>query len=414
MKGILKFTSAIDKEVGVSAFLPYSGHVTRNIVKMMNGDMMFTIRLSGAAHQSADISDLNGWHSQLNGFIRNISSPHVALWSHIVRREINEYPEGEFPSEFINNLNKKYRSRIEETTLMINELYISIVFRPQPIAAGRIVDMFSRQSKAQLEELQLEHIENMEDLISTSMAALDRYEPELLGCYEFKGNLFSETGEFLHYILNGEWRRFPLPRAEMRDVLPTSRPFLGKGGLMSLRTSTEDYFCATLAFQEYPAHTHPGLLNELLSVPYEFTLGQSFTFLSKPVARGRMTRQQKRLVNAGDVATSQVEAIDAALDDLTSNRFVMGTHSLTLMIRAQNEKDLKDHISVAGSILSDAGIKWSREDLGMAAAYYSLMPGNFDYRIRAGDITSRNFCSFSSLHNYPIGRLDLAPVSCSS
>ena len=42
----------------------------------------------------------------------------------------------------------------------------------------------------------------------------------------------------------------------------------------------------------------------------------------------------------------------------------------------------------------------------MAAAYYSLMPGNFDYRIRAGDITSRNFCSFSSLHNYPIGRLE--------
>lgn len=63
----------------------------------------------------------------------------------------------------------------------------------------------------------------------------------------------------------------------------------------------------------------------------QFTLGQSFTFLSKPVARGRMTRQQKRLVNAGDVATSQVEAIDAALDDLTSNRFVMGTHSLTLI-----------------------------------------------------------------------------------
>jgi type IV secretion system protein VirB4 len=405
MKGLLKFASAIDKEVGVSAFLPYSGHVTRNIVKMMNGDMMFTIRLSGAAHQSADISDLNGWHTQLNGFIRNISSPHVALWSHIVRREISEYPEGDFASEFIDSLNNKYRERIEETTLMVNELYISVVFRPQPIAAGRFVDMFTKQSKAQLEEQQLEHIEMMEDLISTSMAALDRYNPELLGCYEFRENLFSETGEFLHYVLNGEWRRFPLLRAEMRDVLPTSRPFFGKGGLMSLRTSTEDYFCATLAFQEYPALTHPGLLNGLLSVPYEFTLGQSFTFLSKPVARGRMTRQQKRLVNAGDVATSQVEAIDAALDDLTSNRFVMGTHSLTLMIRAQSEKDLKDHISMAGSILSDAGIKWSREDLGMAAAYYSLMPGNFDYRIRAGDITSRNFCSFSSLHNYPIGRL---------
>lgn len=209
MKGKLKFASAIDKEIGVGAFLPYSGHVTQNIVKMMNGDMMFTIKLAGAAHQSADISDLNGWHLQLNGFIRNISSPHVALWSHIVRREINEYPEGEFKSEFIQNLNDKYRSRIEETTLMINELYISVLYRPQPIAAGRIVDMFATRTKAQIEEAQLEHIEIMEDLISTSMAALDRYNPELLGCYEFKGNLFSEVGEFLHYILNGEWHRFP-------------------------------------------------------------------------------------------------------------------------------------------------------------------------------------------------------------
>ena len=120
MKGNLKFAAAMDKEVGVSSFLPYAGHVTRNIIKMVNGDMMFTMKLSGASHQSADISDKNGWHNQLNGFIRNISSPHVAVWSHIVRREIEAYPEGDFPPGFINDLNAKYRKRIEETTLMVN------------------------------------------------------------------------------------------------------------------------------------------------------------------------------------------------------------------------------------------------------------------------------------------------------
>ena len=406
MKGILKFSSAMEKEVGVSAFLPYSGHVTSNIVKMVNGDMMFTMQLGGAAHQSADISDWNGWHNQLNGFIRNISSPHVAIWSHVVRREISQYPEGEFNSDFVSDLNEKYRARIEQTTLMVNELYITILYRPQPLRAGRIVDMFVKPNKQQLNQQQQESIENMEDLISTALTALDRYDPKLLTCYEFNGNFFSETAEFLHYLLNGEWVRFPLPRAELRDVLPTARPFFGKGGLMSLRTLTQDYYCAALALQEYPDYTHPGLLNGLLAVPFEFTLGQSFTFLSKPVARGRMTRQQKRLINSGDVATSQVEAIDTAMDELTSNRFVMGTHSLALLIRTRSEKELKDCISMAGSILSDAGTKWAREDLGMAAAYYSLMPGNFDYRVRAGDITSRNFCSFSSLHNYPTGRLE--------
>ncbi|NCU67970.1 VirB4 family type IV secretion/conjugal transfer ATPase (plasmid) [Acidovorax sp. 210-6] len=406
MRGNLKFAAALDKEVGVSAFLPYAGHITQNIIAMINGDMMFTVRLSGAAHQSADIADLNGWHNQLNGYIRNISSPHVAIWSHIVRRAVFEYPDGSYPNGFVNSVNDKYRSRIEDTTLMVNELYISVVFRPNPVSITKVVNMFSRPSKKELMERQHEGIEMMEDLIATTVTALDRYDPTLLGCYEHKGNHFSETCEFLNYILNGMWQRFPLPRAELRDTLPTSRPFFGKGGLMSLRTPTNDYFCAALAFQEYPSQTTTGMLDDLLSVPFEFTLGQSFTFLSKPAARGRMTRQQKRLINAGDVATSQVEAINDALDDLTSNVFVMGTHSLALMIKAPDEKSLNGYVSLAGSILSDAGIKWSREDLGMAAAYYSLMPGNFDYRVRAGDITSRNFCAFSCLHNFPIGRLN--------
>lgn len=401
----LKFAGAIKKEIGVNAFLPYSGHVTKTIIKMENGDMMASIRLNGAAHQSADNEDLNGWHSQLNGLIRNLSSPHVALWSHIVRREVSQFPEGDYPEGFIRDLNDKYRARVEETKLIVNELYMTLIYRPQPMKSVKAMDFFSRLSRKEAEEQQNEHIEEMEDLISKALSGLDRYEPALLGCYEFRGNSFSEVCEFLGYLLNGEWHRFPLPRATLRDILPTSRPFFGKGGLMSLRTPTKTLYGATLAFQEYPAHTLPGLLNDLLSVPFEYTLSQSFTFLSKPAARGRMSRQQQRLVNAGDVARSQVEAIDDALDDLTSNRFVMGTHSLCLFIRAKSEDDLKDHISLAGTILSDAGIKWSREDLGMAAAFFSQMPGNFEYRVRAGDINSLNFAGFSSLHNYPVGRL---------
>ena len=118
-----------------------------------------------------------------------------------------------------------------------------------------------------------------------------------------------------------------------------------------------------------------------------------------------MQRQQQRMVNSGDVARSQVEAIDDALDDLTSNKFVMGAHSLSLLIRGEDDKSLKENVSDAGAALSDAGIKWAREDAAMAGGFWSLLPGNFDYRIRLGDISSRNFAGFSSLHNYPLGRI---------
>lgn len=118
-----------------------------------------------------------------------------------------------------------------------------------------------------------------------------------------------------------------------------------------------------------------------------------------------MTRQQARMVNSGDVAESQIEGIDRALDELVSNSFVMGTHSLSLMVLAENQKRLNDHINVAGASLSDVGMKWAREDAGIAGAYFASLPGNFEYRVRLGDITSRNFAAFASFHNFPIGRL---------
>ena len=405
MKKPLKFAQQLKTEVSTRDFIPYTNHVTKNVVKLNSGDFIFTMRVQGASHQSADISNVNGWHEQLNGWLRNIASPNVAVWTHIVRREFNKYPAGEFQGGFVDDLNARYKAQMTADTLRVNELYVTVVFRPQPLKVGKLIERFTRPSREEIEKEEIEHLETIEDLISTTLAALDRYEPTLLGTYEFNGNLFSEVCEFLAYLVNGEWRRFPLPRAEIRNILATSRPFFGKGGLMSLMGPTGNSFGAVIAFQEYPQLTVPGLLNAMLSAPFEFILGQSFTFLSKPVARGRMQRQQQRMVNSGDVARSQVEAIDDALDDLTSNKFVMGAHSLSLLIRGEDDKSLKENVSDAGAALSDAGIKWAREDAAMAGGFWSLLPGNFDYRIRLGDISSRNFAGFSSLHNYPLGRI---------
>lgn len=405
MGAAFKFASAVKNEEPVSTFIPYSTHVTREIVKLVSGDYIATIRLQGAAHESADIRDINSWHEQLNGFMRNIASPNVGLWSHVIRREYGEFPGGEFAPGFCRDFNDKYRARMADEKMLINELYITLVYRPQPIKAAKFLDLFGGKSDKDRQEQQQDEIEGVKDLIGVALSALDRYEPEVLTCYDHKGVIFSETLEFLAFLINGEWQRFPLPRAEIKDVLATARPFFGKGGLMSLKGPTRTQYAGIVTIQEYPTPTYPGLMNDLLGMPFEFVMSQSFTFLSKPVAVGRMRRQQSRLVAAGDVAVSQVDAIDDALDDLTSNRFVMGAHSLSVVVRADDQKQLNDYISEAGAAFSDSGMKWAREEAAMAGAFWAQLPGNFEYRVRVGDITSRNFAGFSSLHNFPIGHI---------
>lgn len=405
MGAAFKYAGAVRAEEPTASFIPYTSHVTKNTIKLATGDYIQTIRMQGAAHESADVLDINSWHDQLNGFMRNIASPNVAIWTHVVRREYGEYPGGDFSPGFCRDFNDKYQQHMAGDRMLVNELYLTIVYRPQPVKTLKFFDLLGSKKKEDLEQKQFEELEAINDLVGTALAALDRYEPELLEVYEHRGVMFSEVLEFLAFLVDGEWRRFPLPRSEIRDVLSTSRPFFGKGGLMSLKGPTNSQFAAILTIQEYPSITCPGILNELLGMRCEFVLSQSFTFLSKQSAVGRMKRQQARMVNAGDVAVSQIEEIDDALDDLTSNRFVMGAHSLGLVIRADDQKSLNVYINEAGAVLSDGGMKWAREEAGIAGSFWSQLPGNFEYRVRVGDITSRNFAGFSSLHNYPIGRI---------
>jgi type IV secretion system protein VirB4 len=107
-----KNQSAVENEQSTSTFIPYGNHVTDNVVKLVSGDYIVTFRLQGAAHESADIQNVNIWHDQLNNMMRNIASPKVALWSHVIRREFSEFPAGEFENGFAKDLNDKYRAHM--------------------------------------------------------------------------------------------------------------------------------------------------------------------------------------------------------------------------------------------------------------------------------------------------------------
>lgn len=66
------------------------------------------------------------------------------------------------------------------------------------------------------------------------------------------------------------------------------------------------------------------MLDGVLNSPFELILSQSFCFVSKADARVIMGRKQNQLVSSGDKAASQIDELDDAMDDLESNRFVIG------------------------------------------------------------------------------------------
>lgn len=403
MSAVLDKQTIMNTDPHVGPNIPYRALLDSHTIKTDNGDFLQIIRVGGAAHESADVSDIASWRESLNTLWRNVASPSTSMWTHIVRREDKEYPGGEFKSPFCAALNEKYRQSFQNETLLVNELYITILYRPYAALPGFLARMNQKTSPEQRREANLAGIEKVNDLSRTVIEGMSQYDPIRLGTYNRKGVEYSQMLEFLAYLVNGEWQRIPLPRRRAGDAMCTSRPFFGNE-TFELRAPTKSLLGASLAFQEYPSSTEPGMLNALLTVPFPLVLTQSFTFMSKQQAVSMMTKQRDIMENAGDLAVSQIDEINDALDALISGEWVMGEHHLSLIVMADTNKTLNDRISIARTPLADVGAIVVREDLALEASFYAQLPGNFRHRPRLSPITSLNFAGFSSFHNYPVGR----------
>ncbi len=405
--------SAVD--VMASDRIPYAAQLTPTVVHCVGGEYVQVLRLRGLAFESADDESINTWHARLNVLWRNIASPQVALWMHVIRQPGAKYPPGEFPSGFARDLNARYRERLSGDSLYVNDLYLSLVYRPTVTRAQRAVfDVFSNRSATDTALERADSLDACQKLLETVRTSLSAYEPEALGLYEQGAVLCSKPLEFFGYLVNGEWQRMPLPRGPVYDALATSRVYFGRE-LIEQRTPTQQRWGAMLAIKEYPTPTMPGMLNALLGAPFPFVLTQSFGFLNKATAQGLLQRQANRLVNAGDFAVSQAEELRGALDALTSNEFVMGDHHLTLQVQTPLVKPgtsrrdaamgvLAEDVAIARSLLADSGMTVAREDLALEPAFWAQLPASFSWRPRVSVITSRNVAALASFHNYPIGQ----------
>lgn len=410
MKGTLVLPSVAtlkSRELGPETFIPYLRHVDENTIALESRALMVIIALDGVSFETADVLDINALHRDLNTLHRNIADERLALWTHLIRRRDNSYPEGNFKAPFSAQLNEKYRDRMTREDLFRNDLYVAIVWSPPRDPAEKAAKLMSRLRRTRRAGIELdeEAIKQLRDKVIDITAGLKRFEPRVLSLYEQDDLLFSEPSEVVHQLVGGRSEPVPLTEGRIASAIYSDRVIVGRETI-EIRHEAESRFAGMLSFKEYPATTRPGMLDGVLTSPFELILSQSFSFVSKADARTIMGRKQNQMLSSGDKAASQIEELDDAMDDLESNRFVLGEHHLSLAVFAPTVKDLTDHLAKARASLTNGGAVVAREDLGLEAAWWAQLPGNFRYRARSGAITSRNFAALSPFHSYPFGQKD--------
>ncbi|WP_408914472.1 VirB4 family type IV secretion/conjugal transfer ATPase [Brucella pseudogrignonensis] len=395
------------RELQPEACIPYVRHVNNETISLADRSLMNIVCVEGISFETADVDELNAFHRQLNTLYRNIADERLSLWTHIIRRRESDYPDGVFENDFCRTLDERYRSRMVNQDLYRNDLYISLVWNPTHDKADKIAAFVSKLKKSRRDgsEIDAASLKKINDATTDLIAGLSRFSARALSLYEEDGLIFSEQSEMLHQLVGGRRERVPLTDGRISSAIYSDRVIVG-GETVSIRHEAHSRLAAMFGLKEYPARTRPGMLNGLLTAPFELVLTQSFSFESKAAAKVIMGRKQNQMVSAGDKAGSQINELTEGLDDLESNRFVLGTHHLSLAVYASDQRQLVDHLAKARAHLTNGGAVVAREDLGLEAAWWAQLPGNYGYRARSGAITSRNFAAMSPYYSYPVGQKD--------
>ena len=396
------------REAAAGARLPYARHLDDLTIETRDGLRIQVIHLAGLPFETADTDEVNYRKALRDGALRAMANSRFALYHHIIRREVTPEVEGEFNDDFSRALDETWKARLAGKKLYVNDLFLTLVRRPLQGRVGivegwirAITGGSARESDAQAAVEQRELDAAREGLLAT----LAPYGARAMTVYETPNGPCSEPLEFLSSLYNGEVRPVLLPRADVGEYLPYRRVSFGAETLeLSAAGALPRSFAAMVSVKDYPPQTAPGMLDDLLRLPHELVVTQSFGFVDRQVSLERMNLALRRMRSADDEAMSLRLGLTEAKDDVAAGRAAFGEHHLSVMLRAPTERALNEGVAEVQSAFTEMGVIAVREDINLEAAFWAQFPGNFKDIARRALISTANFASFASGHNFPVGQ----------
>ncbi|MGB3846980.1 MAG: VirB4 family type IV secretion/conjugal transfer ATPase [Sphingopyxis sp.] len=396
-------------EVSAGKHLPYARHADDHTIETRDGLLMQVIRLRGILFETADSDELNYRKLLRDAMLQAIGSSRYALYHHVVRREAGITLDGEFGDDFSAGLDDRWQARLATRQLYRNDLYLTLVRRPAPGRMG-VLDRLSGwlgQTGQDYQAGLAQELRLLDTAREALVAQLGSYEPELLGLYDGDQGLCSEPLEFLGQLYSGEPRRLLAPYQDAGDYLPDRRISFGAETIELAPSGTADRrFVGMVAIKDYPSSTATGMFDELLRLPFEMVMTQSFAFVDRQPALGKMNLALRRMRSTEDEAISLRDQLSRAKDDVAAGRAAFGEHHMTIAVHGASEEEVSANIADVQASLAELGIISVREDIALEPTFWSQFPGNFKYIVRRGLISSANFAGLASGHNFAAGRAD--------
>lgn len=397
----------IANEAPAGVHLPYARHIDEVTVQTRDGLLMQTIRLGGLLFETADTGELNYRSILRDAMLRSLGSSRFAIYHHVVRRRADAALSPVTADDFSARLDERWQAKLEGRQLFVNELFLTIIRRPLQGRIGmadRLRGWFANTSRRNASLIAAEK-HALDRAREALVASLGAYDPRVLSLYDAPGGRRSEPLEFLSCLFNADMRPVALPHGDLGHFIPARRVSFGQDCVeLGPTGDLPRRFVALVSVKDYPGATFPGMFDELYRLPFELHVTQSFAFVERAAALGRMNLALRRMQAVEDEAVSLRGELAEAKDEVAAGRAGFGEHHTTIAVHADDLAQLEGQVAELIALLADLGINAVREDIALEPAFWAQFPGNFRYIGRRGLVSTTNFAGLASLHNFPVGR----------
>lgn len=419
--------SILKNQTNVASELPdLRFHVTEEIVNFKDKRLVSVIRLNGIPFETIPELTLQGRFDQLNNKFSSMckeKSGRLGIWTNIVRRKANSDFNFSTDNYFIKRFSDKYLNRFSGNNYFENSYYVQLILKYENDIDDGIAELeqliesfntgFSIYEPITLSAYKLidgrELLKPIIDLKSDDEDEI-KEKRRLLDIYANKGVMYSQVFEFWSELITGEKKRIPVMGYPAKDLISNANLHFGYE-VLEIRSESKTLFASNYDLKAFPEECSLGLFDDaILSLPFGFSLTQSFISMTNTSAIDLIDEQLNKLTSVGDTAYHQVSDIKSARSHLQTGELSFGQYHAAATIFGDSQKEaITNGVIFSNSFLNSGGIMWSKATLSAPFTFFSQMP-NASNLPRPMPKSTRNLASYFSIHNYSIGKEKGNPI----
>lgn len=403
---------------------PYSLHVDDTIVNLKNDRLMLVIKLEGINFESYSNESIQHHNNTVNRLISDITNQYpdqVQFHGNVIRSKVEVNSHYEYESNFIQKFHDKYIERFNKKPYFETGFYLSIIFKFNEFEQAvldikeiatimisvlkdwkpRLLSLYKRVNGIRAKDITHDEDDTLEET-----EAKTKY----INYVNENGITFSEITEYLHFLVNLEWKPKPVSDGFIAESLPEVELFFGHD-IVELRHPDFKKWATCLDLKDFPETTKVGMFDKpLLDQKFEFIVNFSFLGMSRPKALSIVRGKLNQLKSVGDKATFQHDELNAFDGHITSGSVALGIFNSSAVCFGNSPAEAHKNASNLKSLyLKEAATIFNKASLSAPISYFSIFPANSKVA-RPFPKSSRIFSSIFCMHNYSTGKPFFNPL----